>query len=324
MKRRTEPRAQSSSSPADASWARAGAVSALAGSLSALSSAARLALLLTLALIAAALAAQPPVPPLTARATDLTGTLSGEQIDALNTRLAALEQRTGSQVAVLIVPTTGDEPIEAYALRVAESWQLGREDVDDGLLLLVAKDDRELRIEVGYGLEGAIPDAVANRIIRERIVPRFYVEDYAGGVNAGLDAIESLIQGEPLPPPADAPEPSGDAWGVLPMLAFAALFLAPLFRRLFGTLLGPVALGGAAAFVAWLIASAVLVSLVVGLVVFFMALGGTGGPGRWATGRRGWGGGFGGTMGRRGGGGFGGGFGGGGGGFGGGGASGRW
>ena len=273
--------------------------------------------------------AQQPIPPLTARVTDLTATLTAPQRAALEQKLAALESRKGAQLAVLLVPTTAGEAIEAYSLRVAEAWQIGRGKTDDGIVLVVAKDDRKLRIEVGYGLEGAVPDALAKRIIAERIVPRFYDDDYAGGVNDGVDALIGLIDGEALPPPADSPRGRGvDAFGALPFVFFFAMFVAPILRRIFGALPGALLIGAGAGFVAWLISSVLFLSAALGGVVFLLALAGViGGPGRWSSGG-GWGGGrggFGGGFGRGGfGGGGGGGFRGGGGGFGGGGASGRW
>lgn len=286
---------------------------------------------LALALAALALAplaatAQQPVPPLTGRVTDLTATLTAPQRAALDEKLAALQTRKGAQVVVLMVPTTAPEAIEAYALRVAEAWQIGRGATDDGIVLVIAKDDRKLRIEVGYGLEGAVPDALAKRIIAERIVPRFYEDDYAGGVNDGIDALIGLIDGEPLPPPADSQRGrSDDAFGALPFIFFFAMFVAPIVRRIFGSLLGALTVGVGAGLVAWLVSSVLFLSVALGGVVFFIALAGViGGPGRWSSG--GGPGGWSSGAGRRGGfgGGGGGGFRGGGGGFGGGGASGRW
>jgi uncharacterized protein len=273
--------------------------------------------------------AQQPIPPLTARVTDLTATLTAPQRAALEQKLAALESRKGAQLAVLLVPTTAGEAIEAYSLRVAEAWQIGRGKTDDGIVLVVAKDDRKLRIEVGYGLEGAVPDALAKRIIAERIVPRFYDDNYAGGVNDGVDALIGLIDGEALPPPANSPGGRDvDAFGALPFVFFFSMFVAPILRRIFGALPGALLIGAGAGFVAWVISSVLFLSAALGGVVFLLALAGViGGPGRWSSGG-GWGGGrggFGGGFGRGGfGGGGGGGFRGGGGGFGGGGASGRW
>ena len=141
------------------------------------------------------------VPPLKARVTDLTGTLSASEANQLEQKLAAFEAKKGSQIAVLIVPTTQPETIEQYSIRVAEAWKLGRKGIDDGALLVIAKQDRALRIEVGYGLEGVLPDAIAKRIIEETIVPRLRQGNFAGGIDAGIDKIMGVIQGEPLPPP---------------------------------------------------------------------------------------------------------------------------
>ncbi|HUQ51491.1 MAG TPA: TPM domain-containing protein [Gammaproteobacteria bacterium] len=265
--------------------------------------------------------AQQAVPPLTGHVVDTTGTLATEAVASLDAKLAAFEQRKGSQIAALLVRTTAPEALEQYSLRVAEQWRIGRGGVDDGIVLVAALDDRRMRFEVGYGLEGAVPDALARRIIAETIAPRFYEEDYAGGLDAGLDALIGLIDGEPLPVPV-AREPQAEPFTALPIVLVLALVAAPVFRRMFGSLLGSVALGAGAGFVVWLISSVLFASLVAGAMVFVLALTGMGGGGgRWAS-RGGWGGmpgGFG-----RGGGGFGGGFRGGGGRFGGGGASGGW
>jgi len=260
-----------------------------------------------------------PVPPLTGQVVDTTGTLTDGGRADLEARLAALETRKGSQVAVLLVATTAPEAIEAYAIRVVDAWQLGRGDVDDGVLLLVAIDDRAVRLEVGYGLEGTIPDATANRVIDEYILPRFRAGDYAGGIDAGVDRVIALIDGEPLPPPAAAA--SDPLAELFPMVFILALVLGSLLRRLLGALPGALATGGIAALVTWFLAGVVGLALFMGVVGFFVGLAGGGGGGRWASHPRGrHGGGFGGGFGGGGGGGFRGG----GGGFGGGGASGRW
>src|SRR4030081_3524114 len=141
------------------------------------------------------------VPPLTGRVVDKTATLSSSDIASLDRTLKDFEARKGSQVAVLIVPTTQPETIEQYSLRVAEAWKIGRKKVDDGAILVVAKNDRELRIEVGYGLEGALTDVTTNRIIDEIITPKFRSGDFAGGISAGVDQIIRVIDGEPLPEP---------------------------------------------------------------------------------------------------------------------------
>jgi len=271
-----------------------------------------------------------PVPALTARVTDLTGTLTPEQVAALDAKLGSFEQAKGSQVAVLVVPTTRPEEIEQYAIRVADAWKLGRKGVDDGAILLVARDDRKVRIEVGYGLEGVLPDATANRIIDEDIVPRFRSGDYYGGIDTGVDRMMRVIDGEPLPEPGRArgDGAAGGLGNLLPVLLVFALVGGAILRRLFGRVGGALATGGLVGFVTWLIIGIVAMSIFAGVVAFVFAVvgGGTGGgPGGrgWYSNRRGGGTAFPGSFG---GGGFGGGggFSGGGGGFGGGGASGSW
>jgi uncharacterized protein len=274
------------------------------------------------------------VPPLTAPVTDLTGTLTSDQIAALDARLRAFSQAKGSQVAVLIVPTTQPEVIEQYSLRVAEQWKLGRKDPDDGVLLLVALNDRKVRIEVGYGLEGALPDATANRIIQEDILPAFRRGDFHDGISTGVDRILRVIEGEPLPEPELSP-PSAEVPGLfqfLPFLVIFALIGGPIFRRIFGRVGGALAASGLIGFLTWLLVGILGIAVVAAIFAFVVSLfgggGGSGGNG-WYSRRHGggWGfpGGYGGGGGfGGGGGGFGGGFGGGGGGFGGGGASGGW
>jgi len=282
------------------------------------------AFLLAVALCWAAVAgAQAPVPPQGARVTDLTGTLTDEQKSSLEQTLRSFEERKGSQVAVLLVPSTAPESIEQYALRVAEQWKPGRKNVDDGAILVVAKDDRTLRIEVGYGLEGALTDAACKRIISEIIVPRFRRGDFHGGVAAGVDRILRVIDGEPLPAPA-ARRPGGarGIGAILPVIMILALVVGGVLHTVLGRFPGALVTGGAVSVVAWMLAGAISIALVAGVIAFLFTLlgGGMGGRG---LGRGGFGGGFGG--GGFGGGGFGGGgFSGGGGGFGGGGASGRW
>ena len=161
--------------------------------------------------IALAAAAEVPVPALKARVTDLAGVLTSAQRTALEERLAAFEAKKGSQIAVLIVPTTQPETIEQYGIRAVDAWKLGRKGVDDGALLLVAMKDRAVRIEVGYGLEGVLPDAIAKRIIDEEIVPRFRAGDYYGGIEAGVGRMIRVIEGEPLPPPRARSQPAGPA-----------------------------------------------------------------------------------------------------------------
>ena len=272
---------------------------------------------LLLLLLALPAWAQVAVPQLTARVTDLTGTLTKEQTASLEQRLQSFEARKGSQIAVLMVATTAPEAIEQYALRVAEGWKIGRKNVDDGAILVVAKNDRALRIEVGYGLEGALNDATASRIIREAIVPRFREGDFYGGINAGVDRMLRVIDGEPLPEPASpAPQVGGGFGQSLPILLILAIVAGGLLRRMLGRTVGSVAAGGAVAAVAWLLVGAVSIAVLAGILAFFVTLVG-GGAGRRYYG--GFPGGFGGGGWGRGGG-----FRGGGGGLGGGGASGRW
>ena len=280
----------------------------------------------SLLLVAGPLQAQSPVavPPLTGLVIDQTGTLSPSEQSALETRLTALQKRKGSQIAVLLVPTTSPEAIEQYSLRVVEAWKLGRKGVDDGVLVLVAKDDRAVRIEVGYGLEGAIPDAIGKRVIDDYIVPRFRAGDYPGGISAGVDRLIGLVDGEALPEPQASPAPSGRLEDILPIVFIISLVLGSVLRRALGQLPGAAATGTIAGGVTWLLAGVLGLSLFMAVVGFVLGLMAGGSGGRWASHRRGgFGGGLGGGFG--GGGGGGGGFGGGGGGgFGGGGASGRW
>jgi len=254
------------------------------------------------------------VPTMHGLVTDLTGTLTSEQQAAIETRLRQFGERKGSQVAVLLVPTTAPETIEAYSLRVVEQWQVGRRKVDDGVLVLVAKDDRAVRIEVGYGLEGALPDASAKRIISEVIVPRFKSGDYYGGLDAGLDRIMRTVDGEPLPPPAPPSDEVPDLGRLLPILFVAVFMLGGFLRSALGRLPGATVAAVGVAALAWFLSGLWIVASVGALAAFFITLAGRGlRPGVYWPG--------GGSAG----GGFGGGFGGGGGGrFGGGGASGRW
>ncbi|WP_428311119.1 TPM domain-containing protein [Hydrocarboniphaga sp.] len=276
--------------------------------------------LLLAALFAAvpAWAQQTPVPALRAHVTDTSGTLTQTEQQALDSKLAAFEQRKGSQLAVLIVPTLGDETIEQYGIRVAEAWKLGRKNVDDGAILLVAKNDRQLRIEVGYGLEGALPDAIAKRIISETITPYFRNGDFYTGISAGVDAMIAVVDGEPLPEPSRDRSHSSRHGEISPLGVIAVIIGVIVgFVVRFST--NRVAGAGTA-----LIVSGVIAALLIGLAgaliyaifAFIFVIGGAEAVlyGMLSGGGRG-GGGFGGG---------GGGFSGGGGGFGGGGASGRW
>jgi uncharacterized protein len=281
---------------------------------------------LLLALAGAAFGAgEVPIPPLKARVTDLTGTLSAAQTQSLESQLRAFEQRKGSQIAVLMLPSTKPEEIEQYSIRLAEAWKIGRARVDDGVILVIAKDDHRVRIEVGRGLEGAIPDVTASRVIREIIGPRFLAGDFYGGIAEGTQALMKLIDGEPLPAPRATPR--GAVNGDLLLWCFVALVLVSAFvGRLVGRVVGAAVGGGVVGAIVWIVLGTLGSALLAGILGFFLALlFGNAGPYR-----RGWGGGpwMGGGWGGGGfgGGGFGGGggFSGGGGSFGGGGASGRW
>lgn len=269
--------------------------------------------------------AQQAIPQLKNRITDLTGTLSQGEQQLLTQRLAQLEEDKGSQIAVLVIPTTMPESIDQYAIRVVDQWQLGRKGVDDGLLLLIAKDDRRLRIEVGYGLEGSIPDAIAKRVIAETITPHFKRGDFPGGIEAGINQLISLVEGEPLPPPIET-EARQDPLETLPLLLFFLVFFGPVLRSALGRLLGSGVTGGLAGLSFFGLTALLPGSIIVGGIVFLLVLiFSGGGRSNFPGGRGGYGGGFGGSW-SGGGGGFGGGgwSGGGGGGFGGGGASGGW
>ncbi len=265
-------------------------------------------------LCCAAAQAEVPVPPLTARVTDLTNTLDPAQRASLAQTLKDLETRKGAQVAVLMLPTTQPETIEQYAIRVEEAWKLGRRGVDDSVLLLIAKDDRRVRIEVGYGLEGALPDAGAKRIISEDITPRFKAGDYYGGIRAGVDRIVRVVEGEPLPEVDAKPGVSGQMEFALWFVLLGALVLGSVLRALFGRAVGASIAGGVLGALVWLLSGLLIAGVIGGIVAFFVTLlGGVRGS-RGHFGGGGWGGGFGG----------GGGFSGGGGSSGGGGASGSW
>jgi uncharacterized protein len=267
-----------------------------------------------------------PVPPLTARVIDLTGILSGDAVNRMESELAALEAHKGSQIVVLVVPTTHPEEIEQYGIRVADQWKLGRKGVDDGAILLVAKDDRRVRIEVGYGLEGALPDAIANRIIDETIAPHFKLGDYDGGIEAGVKQMIAVVNGEPLPEPDRRWERHSGMHNVLPLALIVVVVASGFLRLLFGRLMGSLATGGLAGGIAWLLTHGIALGAGAGVLAFLFALL-LGANRGWSTGvggAGGWGGGLGSGFGRGFGGGGGGGFSGGGGRFGGGGASGSW
>ncbi len=274
--------------------------------------------LLLALLLSGAAHAEVAVPPLTQRVTDLTGTLDAQQIQTTESLLAAFESSKGAQLAVLIVPTTQPESIEQYGIRVAEAWKLGRKGVDDGAILLVAKDDHALRIEVGYGLEGVLNDATANRIIDEIIVPRFKAGDFYSGIASGTAAMMQVVGGEPLPPPTRRSAARGqNNFESLMFIAFVLVVaVGGMLRAMLGRFPAALLMGGGLGVLAWVMVAPLLIAVLAGIGAFIFVLLGGGGRGIGGYG----GGGFGGG----GYGGGGGGFSGGGGGFGGGGASGRW
>jgi uncharacterized protein len=272
------------------------------------------ALLLALVWLSGLAHAEVAVPPLSARVTDLTSTLDSAQKQQLETRLAQFEAKKGAQIAVLLIPTTQPETIEQYGIRVVEAWKLGRKGIDDGVLLLVAKDDRTLRIEVGYGLEGVLPDAVAKRIIAETITPHFKRGNYYAGIATGIEQLIAVIEGESLPPPRERSAISGSFQNLESLLFIGfmlVIVVGGVLRKFLGRLPAAIIIGFGTAMLAWFIVAPILIAGIVGFIAFIFTLvsGGRGTVGGGSFGQGGFGGG---------------GFGGGGGGFGGGGASGRW
>jgi uncharacterized protein len=262
--------------------------------------------------------AEVEIPVLRKHVTDLTATFNSEQIAVLEDKLSKFETEKGSQIAVLLVPTTQPEDIAQFGIRVAEAWKIGRNKVDDGIILLVAKNDRKVRIEVGYGLEGAVPDIIAKRIITEIITPPFKAGDYVGGINAGVDQLIKLISGEALPAPE--PQNAGQATdeGLFLTLLFCGLIAGFILSSLFGRIAGgAMASIGSGLIGAWLLGLGGA-AMIAGLIFFIVSVRQSGGGG-WSNG-----GGFGGGFGGSGGGGGSSWGGGGGGDFGGGGASGSW
>jgi uncharacterized protein len=291
---------------------------------------------LALALLAQAAAAwEPtseglaPIPALTGRVVDLTSTLSAPDVQALTAKLAAWEQKTGNQLAVLIVPSTQPEPIEVYSIRVAEAWKIGRKGKDNGAVLVVAKNDRKLRIEVGYGFEGSLTDATSKRIISDTIAPLFRENKFAQGIDAGVDQIMAVVdKGEPLAPkPTASGDRNPEKTFSLEMLLVVVFLIVPIMggilRRIFGKFVGSTVGAGIIGAGAWVVLGSLLIAGIAAVVTFIilLATGASGmmsrrGGGVWIpTGGGGWGGGGGGDSG---------GFSGGGGSFGGGGASGSW
>jgi uncharacterized protein len=227
-----------------------------------------------------------PIPKLAARVTDLTGTVTAEQQSLLEEKLSAFEARKGAQIAVLVVPTTQPEEIAEYSIRVADQWKLGRQKIDDGALLLVAKNDRDLRIEVGKGLEGVLTDVAAHRIISETIIPLLRQGDFYGGINAGLDQMIRVIDGEQLPAP-DLGWQGHSVRGVshlVPFLFVAVLFGSVVLRSLFGRGLGAVIAGAATGGVVYFVGQAIFIAVIAGLIAFLFALiSGFSGGGAWSS-----------------------------------------
>src|SRR5262245_42181756 len=228
-----------------------------------------LALLLCWACSALALVA---VPPLSGRVVDQTGTLNSNDITSLTQTLKDLETRKGSQIAVLIVPTTDGEAIEQFALRVAEAWKIGRMKIDDGALLVIAKNDRRLRIEVGYGLEGALTDVTTKRIIDEEITPKFRTGDFAGGVSAGVNRIVRIADGEKLPEPEPPHWQNPGLLDIDPLNPFVLVFvfiIGSALRATLGRLVGSAATGGVAGVLGWFVAGSLGAAILVGFIAFF-------------------------------------------------------
>lgn len=265
-----------------------------------------------------------PVPPLTGRVVDLAGLLQPRQTEDLSRLLAQFEEKHGSQIAVLILPTTAPEAIEQFSIRVFDSWKLGRKQYNDGILIVVAVKDRKLRIDTGYGLEGAIPDAIAKRIVMETISPKFRAGDPYGGLVSGVEQIERLIAGERLPPASQGGQGAQSSQGsqgsqggqdgqfgqLLVIGLVAASVIGGILSLILGRFFGGLATGGLVAVIAWFLSGSILAAMAAAVMVFFFVLlnlgrgvwgGGLGGGGSWGGG--GGGGGFSGGGGSAGGGG---------------------
>lgn len=216
-----------------------------------------------------------PVPVLSARLIDQTGTLNALQRSALEGKLEAFEREAGPQIVILIVPSTQPEDIAAYAQRVADSWKIGRREVGDGLLIVVAKNDRKIRIEVAKALEGAIPDLAARQIIQNAITPAFKAGDYAGGLNQAVDQLQARIRGEGLPAPSAKKQPRSGGSG-FDFETLAALFfigvpvLGAVLTAMFGRKLGSLLSGGAAGALGWLLSTSLLIAGLAGVVALVM------------------------------------------------------
>lgn len=241
-------------------------------------------------LLATSLALAQPlleVPALKTRVTDLTASLGQLERNALEAKLAAFEQAHGSQIAVLMVASTQAEPIEDFAHRVGDVWKIGRKGVGDGLIIIIAKNDKRVRIDVARALEGAIPDLAAKRVIRESMSPRFAQGDFAGGLDAGVTQLIGLIEGEKLPPPAAASTTghaadNNDLEGWLMMGFIAVIVGGSILKAMFGRAGGSFIGAGGAGIIAWVVAGSLWVALAIGVVALLFLLvmgGGRGGRG---------------------------------------------
>ena len=272
----------------------------------------RYGLSIVLLLLCSAVVADVDIPALSRRVTDMTGTLTAQQVDQLERTLAAFEARKGSQIAVLMLPTTQPEDIEQFGIRVADIWKIGRKGIDDGIIFIVAKNDRKMRLEVGYGLEGVVPDAIAKRIISEIIAPHFKKNDYVGGINAGITQLIQLIDGEALPAPKSNSRININE-NALVIFLFVGAGLGFILSVALGRVMGGLVAGLGSGFAAvLLLGMSFSIALFIAVLIFFFVGFGRPGYGRGGSGYGGFGGGIGGSWG------------GGGGGFGGGGSSGSW
>jgi len=214
-----------------------------------------------------------PVPELRARVMDQTGTLAPEALSAIEVRLAAFEQEHGAQVVVLMVATTAPEDIADYTQRLGDAWKIGRREVGDGLLFVIAKDDRRMRIAPAKRLEGAVPDLMARRILDQAVAPAFRQGDYAGGIGAGLDQVLALIAGEALPAPGAPSAAKGLPWEDLLIFGVVALpIVSGVLRGLLGKRLGSLLTGAAAAGMTWHLTAVLWMAGVAGVLGWLVAL----------------------------------------------------
>jgi uncharacterized protein len=228
------------------------------------------------------------IPPLTSPVIDQTGTLTADEIAGLEARLIQYQKTKGAQVQVVIVPSTKPEDIAQYGIRLVDAYKLGRKGVDDAVILIVAKDDRRVRIETQYGLEGAIPDIIANRIINEKIAPQFRVGNFFGGIQDGVDGIITRIDGEELPPPPVAPgqavQPNFGAF--ITFVVIFSMVIGPVLRAIFGKYLGPLAAGAGGGGIGYIIMSSLGFGIAGGFIAFLLTMlfgNARAGGGRWHT-----------------------------------------